>query len=239
MNNIIPFGNSQITMTSREIAELTGKQHNNVMRDIRAMIEALSMDSNLNPCVNSSSYIGKDGRQYDQYELDKDTCLTLLLGYDAAARFKVVKRWQELEAQVAKPALPDFANPAVAARAWADEYEKRLSLEAKVAEDAPKVEFYHDVTGSGDTVDMATVAKVLNTKGFGRNNLFAFLRKKGVLNGRNEPYQKYVDLGWFRQIESKFQKPNGDWHISIKTVVFQRGVDGIRKLLKKELEAAA
>lgn len=239
MNNIALFGNSPITMTSREIAELTGKQHDNVMRDIRAMLEAFEQASDLKPVCKTSRYVGKNGQNYPQYELDKDTCLTLLLGYDAAARFKVVKRWQELEDQAANPVLPDFTNPATAARAWADEFEKRLSLEAKVAEDAPKVAFYHDVTGSDATVDMATVAKVLNRPGFGRNRLFAFLRGKKVLDRYNAPYQRYIDLGWFRQVETKFQKPNGDWHIGIKTVVFQKGVEGIARLVDGCKEVAA
>ena len=103
MNAIVSTVNA-VTMTSREIADLTGKDHGNVMRDIRAMVDAISTDSNLNPCAESTTYIGKDGRQYPQYELDKDTCLTLLLGYDAVARMKVVKRWQELEAKTATPA---------------------------------------------------------------------------------------------------------------------------------------
>ena len=105
MNQIAPAAAQAVplTMTSREIAALTGKPHGNVMRDIRAMISDISMNSNLNPCAKSSTYVGKDGRQYAQYELDKDTCLTLLLGYDAAARMKVVKRWQELEFQATQP----------------------------------------------------------------------------------------------------------------------------------------
>lgn len=136
----------------------------------------------------------------------------------------------------AAPALPDFSNPAEAARAWATQYEQRAVLEAKVAEDAPKVEFYHDVTGSDNAIDMATVAKVLN-RGIGRNRLFAFLREAGVLDSRNAPYQRFVDIGWFRQVETKWQKANGDWQIGIKTVVFQRGVEGIARLLDKK-EAA-
>ena len=127
MTGAIVLGSEVLAMTSREIAELTGKEHGNVMRDIRAMLEAISTDSNLNPCANSSSYTGKDGRQYPQYELDKNTCLTLLLGYDPVARMKVVKRWQELEAKQLS-AIPDFSDPAAAARAWADAYEKNRAL---------------------------------------------------------------------------------------------------------------
>jgi len=101
-------------MSSREIAQLTGKQHSNVMRDIRNMLDAISTDSNLNLYAKSTTYAGKDGRQYDQYELDKNTCLTLLLGYDPAARMRVVKRWQELEAAQAKVAV-SVRDPQIAA----------------------------------------------------------------------------------------------------------------------------
>ena len=236
MPNLQTFDKQNLTMSSREIAELTGKEHGNVMRDVRAMIKALEQDSNLNPVCKTTSYTASNGQQYDQYELDKNTCLTLLLGYDPVARMRVVERWQELEAQFAAPALPDFSNPAEAARAWAVQYEQRLALEVKVAEDAPKVEFYHDVTGSDSVIDMATVAKVLN-RGIGRNRLFAFLRDEGVLDGRNAPYQRFIDMGWFRQVETKWQKPNGDWQIGIKTVVFQKGVEGIARLLDRK-EAA-
>jgi len=96
-----------LTIGSREIAELTGKEHKHVMRDIRNMMEALSMSPNLDSYCKPSTYVGKDGRNYDQYELDRDTCMTLLLGYDAVARMKVVKRWQELERANAAPAIRD------------------------------------------------------------------------------------------------------------------------------------
>lgn len=117
--------NTTITMTSLEIAELTGKYHSNVMRDIRVMIEAISMDSDLNPCAKTSTYTGVDGRQYSMYELDKDTCLTLLLGYDAVARMRVIKRWQELEQGLVPRSLPE------ALRLAADLAEKneRLAIE--------------------------------------------------------------------------------------------------------------
>lgn len=97
----------------------------------------------------------------------------------------------------------------------------------------PKVDFYNDVMESETTSDMAQTAKTLANYGLGRNKLFELLRKQKILRYNNEPYQVYVDKGWFRVVESKFTKPNGDIQVNFKTVVFQKGIDGIRKLLEK------
>lgn len=107
------------------------------------------------------------------------------------------------------------------------------SQQHKIAIDAPKVEFYDEVVDSKDALPMDRVAKLLNI-GIGRNRLFAFLRDKKVLMPNNTPYQKYVELGWFRCVESKFSKPNGDTCINIKTVVLQKGLDGIRKMFNNK-----
>jgi anti-repressor protein len=97
-----------------------------------------------------------------------------------------------------------------------------------------KAEFYDAVTGASTAISIGECAKVLNM-GIGQNKLFAFLRDKNILMHNNIPYQSYQDQGWFRVIEQKYTKPNGETHINLKTVVFQKGVDGIRKLLEKEV----
>ena len=105
--------------------------------------------------------------------------------------------------------------------------------EAAIAEMKPKVDFYNKVTGSPDTCDMKEVAKILNYKNIGRNKLFEILRDEKILDNHNQPYQKYIDAGYFRVIETKFEDKDGDTHINLKTVVFQKGVDYIKKTLDK------
>ncbi len=232
MNELITTSKT-ITMSSREIAELTSKRHADVMRDIRNMLAELQ-SANLRFVCNSTSYIAQSGQSYPMYELDRDTTDTLLTGYSAVARMKVIKRWRELENQ--QPQLPQDLPTAL--RLYADEVEKNQLLEQKVKADAPKIEFYNDVTGSRDLITVGELAKVLNIKSLGRNKLFALLRDLNVLRYNNEPYQSYVDRGWFKMIETKYQKPNGDICINLKTMVYQKGVDGIRKLVIRELEVA-
>lgn len=98
----------------------------------------------------------------------------------------------------------------------------------------PKVEFFDAVASSRDAIQIGDAAKVLGIPGLGRNKLFAFLREKGILMHNNVPYQEYVDRGYFRVIEQKWTTPDGETRISIKTLVYQRGLDFIRRLLAEE-----
>lgn len=102
----------------------------------------------------------------------------------------------------------------------------------QIEEMKPKAEFFDAVADSKTAISMNEVAKVLNIKGYGRNNLFEFLRENKVLDRWNVPYQKYVDNGWFRVIEQHYQK-NGEPVVTTKTLVYQNGVDGIRKMIER------
>lgn len=101
----------------------------------------------------------------------------------------------------------------------------------QIQEMAPKAEFFDAVADSKDAIEIGQVAKVLDYPGIGRNKLFGILRRKRILMGNNIPYQKYIDCGYFRTIEQKYSMPDGETRISIKTLVYQKGVDYIRKVL--------
>jgi len=101
---------------------------------------------------------------------------------------------------------------------------------------APVKEFYERVAESDDWMDMRTAAKLLGFKRYGRNNLIDFLIEKDVLINKEEPYQKYVDRGYLKISEKPFEL-YGRTEISRKTVVSQKGLDYIRRLIEAE-EAA-
>ena len=103
----------------------------------------------------------------------------------------------------------------------------------KLLDNKYKIDFYDDVTGSSTIAEIATMAKVLNFKNIGRNTLFDILRKQGILQKDNMPFQIYIDRGYFRVVESKWNTPNGDVKVNYKTVVYQKGINFISKLLKE------
>ncbi|MDO6353555.1 phage antirepressor KilAC domain-containing protein [Caloramator sp. CAR-1] len=116
-----------------------------------------------------------------------------------------------------------------------EERAKRIEAEQKIQILQPKAEFFDAVAGSKDAIDMNRAAKLIyeETK-LGRNKLFKFLREKGILMKDNIPYQEYIDKGYFRTIEQKYNKPDGTTCIYIKTLVYQKGLDFIRRLLKND-----
>lgn len=113
-----------------------------------------------------------------------------------------------------------------------EERAARRVLELQAAEDKPKVEFFDAVADSKDAIDIGTAAKVLKVPGVGRNILFKMLREAKILMHNNQPYQEYIDRGYFRVVEQKYQKLDGSTNISIKTLVYQKGLDYIRKTVE-------
>lgn len=134
MNALTAFA-QPLTMSSREIAELTGKLHTNVLRNIRNMLAELG-EAELK---FESSYRDSTGRTLPMFNLPKELTLTLVAGYSAPLRHRIVLRWQELEEAAKGPALPNFGNPAEAARAWALEFERAEEQARLAVEHAKKV----------------------------------------------------------------------------------------------------
>lgn len=171
------------------------------------------------------------GRPMMVYELTLSQAKRVLLRESKFVRKAVIAYIERLE-RALKNKFQVPTTFAEALRLAAEQQEKIEGQQKLIEVQTPKAEFYDEVVDSKDAIDMQAVAKVINM-GIGRNKLFEFLRNNKVLMQNNQPYQYYIDLGWFRVIESKYTKPSGDICINLKTVVFQKGVDGIRKLIKQ------
>ncbi|MGL4756472.1 MAG: phage antirepressor KilAC domain-containing protein [Aeromonadaceae bacterium] len=216
MNQLIAM-NAEVTMSSREIAELIGKEHKHVMRDLRVLRDQLGdmFEGSVQLWTHP-----QNGQEYQEYVIKRDTCITLLTGYDAVSRMKVIKRWQELESQ--SQALPNFNDPVAAARAWADAVELRIEAEKRLSEVAPKVEFVERYMSAPETFGFRQVAKKLHMK---ENELREFLLDNRViyyLSGRLTAYANHVDAGRFEQVsgvagndhaytQSKFTTKGVEW----------------------------
>jgi len=92
MKEIMELG-TEIKISSREIAELTGKEHKHIMRDLRNQFKTQEIDRSNFGHIFKDSY----GREQKEYLLDYEQMMILLTGYSTKLRAKVVKRWVALE----------------------------------------------------------------------------------------------------------------------------------------------
>lgn len=144
-----------LTMSSREIADLTGKKHKNVLRDIREMLEALRKDG------SDLSHVREDldSRGYtENFHLDRDLTETLISGYSVPLRYRVIRRLHELESSQV-PSIPTTLPEAL--RLAADQAEQNHALRLVISEQAPKVQALERLSGAAGTMCITDAAKHL------------------------------------------------------------------------------
>lgn len=118
------------TMSSLEIASITGKQHAHIMRDIRSLLEQGVAESNF----GLGSYTDANGQNRPCYNLTKKGCLILASGYDAKLREKIIDRWEELELEkrpkitVPRKRTPSITTKVKASLLWVNGVSETLRL---------------------------------------------------------------------------------------------------------------
>ena len=124
--------------------------------------------------------------------------------------------------------------------AFKEEKVLRQKVEADVARLKPKADTMDALMATDTALPIGSVAKALHKDfGIGRNRLFRFLRENGILMANNEPKQTYLNRGYFRVIERRYEV-DGEMKVGTQTLVYQKGVNYICKLLREsEGEAAA
>ena len=146
----------QKTMSSVEIAELTGKEHRNVMADIRKVLNELEL--NAADFSASQTYGNNNTRQV--FNLPKRECTILVSGYNIKMRAAIIDRWQELEQKQPDPMLA-LNDPAIMRGLLLNYSEKVLELEQANAEMAPKVEALDRIADSDGLICIRDAAKTL------------------------------------------------------------------------------
>ena len=206
-----------LTMSSREIAEVVQSRHDNVKRTIERLAERLVI---VQPPLEDEPETDAMGRTRvtQVYKLGKLDSITVVAQLSPEFTAALVRRWDELENQQ-RPQLPDFTNPAAAARAWADEVDakmaaQKLALEQQVLleQQQPHVEHSRALLATSEVLDMATMAQKLTQAGFniGRNRLFVLLREDKILKADGTPYRDYAH--WFYLNTSLYIDANGVEH---------------------------
>lgn len=216
------------SMTSLEVAEITGKRHADVMRDIRNLIEQLDYEGKRTFAL--SSYVSEQGKELPMYLLNEDACLCLASGYDANLRMKIIKRWKELEVSNT-PKLPQTFAEALqlaADQAKLIEVKNQQLLELK-----PKALYYDTVISSVDAVTISVIAKDYGLTAPFLNKKLYDLRIQYKQGNIWLLYDEYAAMGYTKTSTTTFKHKDGRDGTSVLTKWTQRGRLFLYELLKQ------
>lgn len=226
--------NGEPYFVGKDVAEILGYANTS-----KALIDHVDDEDKLNNETLSS--LGQRGG----WLINESGLYSLILS-SKLPNAKKFKRWVTSEVLPAirktgsysiqsKPDSYTIEDPAARARRWAEEYEEKKALEAKIEEQKPLVEYAEHIQASKDVIDMKSMAKLASKNGIkiGRNKLFSFLRDRKILDRENIPYANYMDKEWFEVVESTYTFSNGEEKITKTTLVKPKGQLGIVRQLRK------
>ena len=222
-------------MTSLQIAEVTGKPHNDVLKAIRAMEPAWVKITQGK--FSLSTYTDRSGKSNPCYSLTKTECLYIATKFNDEARAKLVIRWEELERQNAQPSIPQ--NFAEALRLAATQQEQLEAQRAELEAAAPKVAFANAMLASKNSCLVGELAKIISQNGYtiGKNRLFQWLRENGYLGKCGEyyniPNQRHIEQGLFEVKRSTRSGSSGELYNITTTKVTPKGQEYfLRKFIR-------
>lgn len=219
MNDLTPFAaKGNITMSSREIAELCKKQHKHILRDTKHMLEQLNMDEGGYAQIWTDP---QNGREYQEYCLPKDLTLTLVAGYRVDLRYIIIKRLEELEQ--GPKSIADWARVAIA------QEEKNTALQIENATLAPKASAFDTFINAEGLFGLQNAARVIGAK---PNKFIGWLKQTFLFyqGGALVFYAQYRALGIFELKTTMI-----DEAARHRVFITPKGIDYLRKRVPDEI----
>ena len=230
MNNLAILKQTAQTMSSREIAQLCQKPHDNVLKLIRSLI-----DGGIVKSTTPHQYMHpQNGQWYTEFLSDKRDSLVVVARLSPEFTAAVIDRWQELETQ--NNALPNFADPVQAARAWADAMELQQKAIAQVAELQPKAQALDAITHAKGNSNIRDTAKALGAK---QSDFISWCLKHGWLYRddceRLKAYANRIQQGFMSQKSVLYRGSDSTERATMQPMFTPKGLTHLAKIYTREV----
>ena len=232
MNNLAILKQTAQTMSSREMAQLCQKPHDNVLKLIRSLI-----DGGIVKSTTPHQYMHpQNGQWYTEFLSDKRDSLVVVARLSPEFTAAVIDRWQELEAQNNTPALPNFADPVQAARAWADAMELQQKAIAQVAELQPKAQALDAITHAKGNSNIRDTTKALGAK---QSDFISWCLKHGWLYRddceRLKAYANRIQQGFMAQKSVLYRGSDSTERATMQPMFTPKGLTHLAKIYTREV----
>ncbi len=231
MNDIATISHTQ-TMSSLQIAELTGKQHKDVMRAIRNMEDAWERVNGRKFAL--VEYTDAKGEKRPCYNLTKTECLYIATKFNDEARAKLVLRWEELEASNTPKVPTTFKEALLLAAAQQEQIEKQqkqisaqgtqiAEMSEAITEMLPKVSYYDKILASKELVTTTQIAADYGMSAQAMNNQLRDMGIQRKVNGQWILRQPYISRGYAHSKPVEIRRSDGTLDTKMSTQWRQSG----------------
>lgn len=217
---------NQRTMTSREIAEIVGKQHKNVLADIRDEINKLGIEK-AELIFQLSEYKDVTGRKLPMFLLTLDGVLQLGARYSAEVRYNLIKiardKLQKKEYTTKELLLMQLESIEKIEKLELENKEQKEQLEIQ----APKVSYYEVVLNSPNLVTVTQIAKDYGKSARWLNKLLSDLKIQYKQSNQWLLYSKYQEKGYTQSVtyadeDTEFTKLNTKWTQKGRLFIYEK-----------------
>ena len=223
MNEIVYRGESNQPLTnSKLVAEVFGKEHRNVVRDIKNLIEGGVLKNEQTPMFEETTYINEQNKQsYPMFIMNQDGFTLLAMGFNGkkAMEFKLkyIEAFNAMKRQIeqSKPSVPQNYLEALKSLVKAEEEKQQLALENKqkdetiitiskanvelgnkITEMLPKVSYYDRILQSNATMTITQIAQDYGMSAIAMNKELESMRIQHKERGQWILYAQFLKGGY-------------------------------------------
>ncbi len=223
MNGIVYRGESNQPLTnSKLVAEVFGKEHRNVVRDIKNLIEGGVLKNEQTPMFEETTYINEQNKQsYPMFIMNQDGFTLLAMGFNGkkAMEFKLkyIEAFNAMKRQIEqnKPSVPQNYLEALKSLVKSEEEKQQLALENKqqqatiltiskenmelgnkITEMLPKVSYYDKILQSNATMTITQIAQDYGMSAVRMNKELESMRIQHKVRGQWILYGQFLKGGY-------------------------------------------